>query len=522
VYDPLIAVGRESNGMLVGLLLLARERKTGALVHVGEKHAEYQTWIAQTRDAGFITKALDAVREVEPGASLQLRYVPAGAPLDALMESAGWGTRAVKWQEDRGVADLGASDSIVSLVETSRYRYRMRKLGALGRVDFRSITGRSELEPWLDALIAFCDVRQGAINASFPFHDDALKREFHLAMLDHPELLHVTLLTAGDTLISAQINFRDRKAILLGLISHSPMFGKLSPGTLHLLLLARLANQEAFDLIDLTPGGEYKDRFASRAEPTYVVNIQFSAGRALRAQARDLVARTAKARIRQMGLRPADVRRQWEAKVASAKKWLGRPTDAAPGVVSDGDPEYEISMYRFTSREIDALPGPTEHVRVNETADLLLPDAAGTPLILRRPLLRAALARFERGEQLLTRVRGDAITHCAWVVKGPSRVHFAGAAGDYELAESSALLYAFSRFTSDVEGDATFLRAAMAAARSDAADAALRVAVDSSDSLLHQLDAVGGTLEWRLAVHHMPVASMAQPINTPAEKGTPA
>ena len=503
-FDPVVVIGWHRDGRMSGLLFLARDRKTGALTHAGEKHAEYQTWLATERSPAFISAALDAVRTELPSAALELRYVPADAPLSELLEVSPWASRIVTWNEDRGIADLGGSNALAALVDSNRYRYRLRKLSALGSVEFRTVTSREELDPWIDRLVTFCDLRQGAINGCFPFHEDPLKLPFHFAMFDHPELLHVTLLTAGQALISAQINFRDRKTIALGLISHSAEFGKLSPGTLHLLLLARLAQSEGYERLDLTPGGEYKDRFASHSEPTSVVRIEFSARRALRARARAIVARTAKAQLRSWGLQPARVRKTVEARLSTATDWLLRVPSAFGGSANADAPPTEFRVYTLRAGQNAATVAPSSGVRHNDAADLLLPSASRLPLSSRRSVLRAALTRFERGEQLVTRVCENRLTHTAWFTEGPAKIAFAETLEPYELGSSSALLYAFDRFGSDVAADVSFLSDSLAWVLSRAKGREVHVAIASSDLLCDVLQSQGATLAWESTRANVP------------------
>ena len=444
VYEPVVAAGIEPSGAISGLFLLARDRTSGALAHVGEKHAEYQTWIALPDRATFIGDALDAIKPLVGGVTLQLRYAPSRLPLETLTSSQSWGWRTVSWLEERGIADLTTPDGIATLVESSRYRYRMRRIGALGDVSFRTVTTRAELEPWLDEIIAFCDVRQGAINGAFPFHDDALKRELHLAMLDAPDLLHVTLLTAGKTLISSQINFLDGRTISLGLISHSPMQGKISPGTLHLLLLARHAAAEGFEAIDLTPGGEYKDRFASYTDPTRVVSIQFSATQAVRAQVRRFAAEQAKTGIREIGLEPVAVKKQFVERVEQLRRSI-IGGDGANGMRRHGTGAV-ICVFRVqtkvqSSATNEVMRSSMNELRVDEVGDLLLPSPSGVPLHDRRADLRTALARFERGAQLITKTDGGRVVNQAWVTKGPAKAHLDSDLTEYEVADKSALVY---------------------------------------------------------------------------------
>jgi CelD/BcsL family acetyltransferase involved in cellulose biosynthesis len=67
---------------------------------------------------------------------------------------------------------------------------------------------------------------------------------------------------------------------VLGLLAHTPHLAKLSPGTLHLLLAARLAADDGQRAFDLTPFGEYKDRFATGFDEVHQVTVHFAGGTA--------------------------------------------------------------------------------------------------------------------------------------------------------------------------------------------------------------------------------------------------
>ena len=501
VYEPIVAAGIEPNGSIGGLLLLARDRTSGALAHVGEKHAEYQTWIARPDRPTFVGDALDAIKPLVGGATLQLRYAPSRLPLETLTSSQSWGWRTVSWLEERGIADLTTPDGISTLVESSRYRYRLRRIGSLGEVSFRTVATRSELEPWLDALIAFCDVRQGAVNGAFPFHDDSLKRELHLAMLDTPDLLHVTLLTAGKTLISSQINFLDGRTIALGLISHSPMQGKISPGTLHLLLLARHAAADGFEAIDLTPGGEYKDRFASYTDPTRVVSIQFSATQAIRAQVRRFAAEQAKTGIREMGLEPVAVKKQVVERVEHLRRSIVGAR-GANGTRASGEGTV-ICVFHVPARtersDRHEVSGPSmNELRVDEVGDLLLPTSSGAVLHDRRADLRTALARFERGAQLITRIDGGRVTNQAWLSKGPAKAHFSSAFADYDVADKSVLVHGVIGNGNGLD-ERRFLDDVMSLARARNPKVELLVAAKEGDATSRRLSDIGAELATRLS-----------------------
>jgi CelD/BcsL family acetyltransferase involved in cellulose biosynthesis len=520
VYDPIVAVGSEADGSMSGLFLLARERGTGALAHVGEKHAEYQTWIARPDRGAFIGDALDALKPHVGGATLQLRYAPSRLPLETLTSSQSWGWRTVSWLEERGIADLEKPDGIASLIESSRYRYRMRRIGALGEISFRTVTTRAELEAWLDEIIAFCDLRQGAINGAFPFHDDPLKRELHLAMLDAPELLHTTILTAGKTLISSQINFVDRRTISLGLISHSPMQGKISPGTLHLLLLARHAAAQGFAEIDLTPGGEYKDRFASFTDPTRVVSIQFSATQAVRAQVRRFAAEQAKTRIRELGLEPVAVKKQFVQRVADLRRSITGARGRANGSHAESA-AAELMIFRIpsvnqSSETNDVSAMSTNDLRIDEVGDLLLPTSSGRSVHERRDEFRAALSRFERGAQLITRTDGGRITHQAWVLKGPGKAHLGPTFADYEVSDRSMLVHGVVA-DEKTPADDRFLDQVSSLTRARHPGLELLVAAPPGHSMSDRLSRVGQVVD-RIAPAHAATASAEVAADQAAER----
>jgi predicted DNA-binding protein with PD1-like motif len=315
-------------------------------------------------------------------------------------------------------------------------------------------------------------------------------------------LLHLTILTAGKTLISSQINFLDRRTISLGLISHSPMQGRISPGTLHLLLLARYAAAEGFEAIDLTPGGEYKDRFASFTDPTRVVSIQFSATQAVRAQVRRFASEQAKTRIREMGLEPVAVKKQFDERVEHVRRAIA----VARGGVNGGHARgtaAEICIFRIptvvqsSERKDDPAPSMAA-LRIDEVADLLLPRSSAVPLHGRRADLRAALARFERGAQLITRTDGARVTNQAWMIKGPGKAHFSSAFADYEVPDKFVLVH-------DVIGDGNsvadqrFLDDALTLARARNPKLELLVAANADDPTSRRLADMGGELTMRIS-----------------------
>jgi CelD/BcsL family acetyltransferase involved in cellulose biosynthesis len=141
-------------------------------------------------------------------------------------------------------------------------------------MELRRLTRPDELQPVLDRIIRWYDERRLAVNGSAPFHNDPLKKPFHLALMAPPGLMHVTTLTFGDHLASAHINVCGKCEVHVGVIAHDPELAKHSPGKLHLLLLSDLLRREGFEQLDLTPGGDaYKDRFVTGWDEVHELTV---------------------------------------------------------------------------------------------------------------------------------------------------------------------------------------------------------------------------------------------------------
>src|SRR5204862_461655 len=90
------------------------------------------------------------------------------------------------------------------------------------------------------------------------------------------QLLHVTAMRVDDELVAAHIGVRSRNTVLVGMPAQSPRYARHSAGKLLFFELALLLEQEGVDALDLTPGGEYKDRFATRFDEASTLTVVFS------------------------------------------------------------------------------------------------------------------------------------------------------------------------------------------------------------------------------------------------------
>jgi CelD/BcsL family acetyltransferase involved in cellulose biosynthesis len=271
-HEPLLIIGWDDNGRLGGVLPLARPLMGGALVAAGSHQAEYQVWLCSESLAdSFPCRALGLLERRFPLETLKLRYLPAETPLGWLADSHQRRSIIVK-PSRRPLLRLGVHSEAEQALRKPGNKSRLRQLKKIGAVAFKRVTDPVEFGPLLDHLIRFHDCRQLAARGSAPFRNDPQKRPFHLALMNAPGLLHVTALWAGDTLASAQLNLIRNKEVQLFLIAHNPALERISPGKLHIHLLACMLKQEGYEQLDLTPGGEeYKDRFANASDTVHTL-----------------------------------------------------------------------------------------------------------------------------------------------------------------------------------------------------------------------------------------------------------
>lgn len=286
-FVPLAVVGTDERGKLAGLLILASDAER--LVHVGAHQAEYQVWLAldESGSRRFLAAAVAGLRERFPRGSLKLRYLPSRTPRSALQQGAV--ARFCEWREHRQpLIDLERAEQLAESLRKKSNKSRLKRLAqaAGAEPEAVAIASADELERWIDRIAADYDQRQGETNAVRPFAEDPAKRQFHLD-LARAGLLHCFLYRAGDTLLAAILSMRDGDRLAVAIFAHSPRFDQHSPGKFAMYRLGLLAAEAGYGAIDLTPGGAWKERFASDWDDLAEVTIHFSAAAAWRSRLRE-------------------------------------------------------------------------------------------------------------------------------------------------------------------------------------------------------------------------------------------
>jgi CelD/BcsL family acetyltransferase involved in cellulose biosynthesis len=402
-YTPVILSCFDSDGELVGLLALAYATSCKKLVGAGGPQAEYQVWIASTENSDeFMRRALEKLHSEFPGYSLHLKYIPSGAPLEALRSYRSFSRYCQLISYPRPYVLIDAETARKNLKNKGN-RYRLNRLKRLGEVSFEKVTGSDRFAPLLDEYIRQYDFRQASMYGCPPFRNDPLKKQF-VSMQFESGLLHATVMRVGDETVSIHLGAKDKKSVLTGM-AHSPKFSSFSPGTLHTdMLCLELAN-EKIAFFDLTPGGSYKSRIASHSDEVFEVysgNYLAIAGQSLGANYARTVGRKC---IETLGLSPTVVRlalgRLRKKYLGSMQGWfqLFRRT------------RYCVYYGRVSSWMLpQSAPAPAKN-----SLDHLLSYDERTSSKTYQEFQHTAMRRLEIGRQVYTSTRDGILLFCVWV-----------------------------------------------------------------------------------------------------------
>lgn len=410
-FEPVFVEERDTAGELIGLLCLARDRTRHTLVVAGRDHAEYHGWLARPEHSSTVFEAaLDALAEAWPSGHLQFLFAPPGLPA---LSTPRWQSRTIRRAIVRPLMATGPEAPLAESMRKSANRSRMNRLKKLGTLSCDRVERPDELERVLEEVIPFYECRQGAAHAALPFRTDPLRRRFLVAAMAEPGLLHVTVLRLDGRVIAAHIGYRNGGQVVLGIIAHSPMYARYSAGKLLMRLLGLRLQEEGFTHLDLTPGGEYKDRFASEHDEASVLDVWF----------------------RRSAVRTYKLQR---AAIDAGKKFVS--TDRVKEQIAYL--QHKAKLLRpVRPIAAAAAAGTSSRFSRDALADLTAYD----PVELWQPpmpaFLRDAMTRLEQGEHVYTCVRDGRLAAYGWLLEQPPPERLEQVKPSITLPDGSSLLY---------------------------------------------------------------------------------
>jgi hypothetical protein len=298
---------------------------------------------------------------------------------------------------------------------------KINRLKRLGELHLDRIHDSDELGVVFDELTTYQTLRLRAIYNLSDVPSDQLKKTFHMNLMRLPRMLHATALRVNDSLISAQIHFYNKEQVLLWLITHSPFYARYSPGELHTLMIGAELAREAVPVFDLTPGGNYKDRYATNYDEVYVITVFFSRLRRYQYKVKRMLAETAKSAIQVFNITPEQARDTFSTFLDLRQKWARlRLTDMLSECLRKLKRSLwykdEIYVYAYNVDQTHGQPG-SEAMQRNRIADLLVyqPMEAWQPSV--NKFMKRALENLEAGHRVYTRVEEGKLAQYCWLIE---------------------------------------------------------------------------------------------------------
>jgi CelD/BcsL family acetyltransferase involved in cellulose biosynthesis len=478
-YEPILIFSTDRAAP--GLLPLAG--RPGEIVIAGAHQAEYQAWLAPEGDAEFLPQALSLLDERGGLRSLGFKYLPAGFPIQVLPKG-----RSEVQAISRPLMRVNPPDHLAQSLKKKSNKSRLNGLRQRGELVLDVITDDRLFEELFDELILMYDFRQGAVNNSVPFEEDKHKKAFHIALAKLPGLMHCSVLRSGKEIVAGLLGLCTGDTVHSGVFAHSPLYGKYSPGKLHLLLLGLQMQKDGFAFLDLTPGGsEWKDRFATDHDEVYRATVYLTGGAALRNSLNVRLVGAAKKAALRVSLTPERIRQSIgplnrlrpKSLLGQFRSWLSSRT--------------EMRVYRLPGRGIKAVPNSGAIAKDNIRHLLLFRPLASSQT--RSKFLSTALQRLEGGLQhFYSREQDGKLVEYCWLVERTEKMEFSEIHQEVCFSPNAAILfdyYADPRYRAASDTHPTLLQTIVEAGVAPGTESAYFCAAAESQSLREGIEKMG-------------------------------
>ncbi|UJP64869.1 GNAT family N-acetyltransferase [Mongoliitalea daihaiensis] len=401
-FSPVILFGF-SEDKLMGVLSLANplaSKERNHLVGAGSVFALYQTWVVKE---GFlrvfweegIVKLL-----LEKGYSVNLKSLPGEQSYQELANLASFQKYTVLESHNNPVLDL-QSEGIKEVLGKRHFKAKFNRFQRAGNTQFIRLEQQNEFDQSISDIQVFLNLRQGAAFNKFPLAKDPEQEEI-FAKWFRSGVLQATILQLDGELIASVMVIDDfgKTSHLAGLITYSPVHAKLSPGLVHVYMLAYYLQEHGYQDLKLSPGDDaYKERFSNRREVMQEVLLSKNP--------LELAKRKARIRFRNYlktkGIRPMAFQVDISKKKADFKtqSWnIFKP-------IKTHSWEFLVQFIQANASNCFFKQSPEKLKNLLFVTDTCLE-------ISRWRFLEDALERLENQEQCLTMVKDDKVLLCIW------------------------------------------------------------------------------------------------------------
>lgn len=254
-----------ADGSLIGQFLLVRVGEANWAA-IGTHQCEYPAVLALADDPVVVAEILRLVRRGLGVNRLSFLYLPPNSPVQGYID----GCRA-SYMRPHARALRHFKDAVAPSKNTRTKQNKLRKMGARCEL----LRDPARMVEFLAEFIPLRDAGQLAKGRNAPFLKDPRKRTFHEALAG-AGLLHAATMRIEDRLISTVMGIPSGSHLVLYGLAFDQTFKDLRPVVTLIHELTALYAGTHIETLDLTPGGSYKDRFATTYDTAYTIDIAWS------------------------------------------------------------------------------------------------------------------------------------------------------------------------------------------------------------------------------------------------------
>lgn len=280
-FHPLVVM-QISNDIIEGALFLATSKDSkgkintsnAKIIGAGEYDAEYQSWLVEKDlESEFLPRAFKLIFSKFPKSKIVFRFIHEWKSLMWIEDDTYWKNFCVVQKYRRPLIEMNHPD-YSALFKKRHLKAKYNRFAKAGKMVLEEIKEKNRFEIVFDEVMVLYDFRQGALFNKKPSETNPYRKKLFLSLFEKG-ILHVSILKLDEEITSCIIGMQDEKWMhLAGLITYSPRFSKLSPGLVHIYLLAKFLERSGFKYFDLTPGDDsYKERMASNADEVFELTI---------------------------------------------------------------------------------------------------------------------------------------------------------------------------------------------------------------------------------------------------------
>jgi len=332
---------------------------------------------------------------------------------------------------------LGDGSRISASLRKSHNRTLKNKLSRLGEVHFEHVRDIGKLTSMLNDFVSYKDFRNGAIANAFPFQMDSLKEPFHLALMKNQNLSIATVLKAGDINISITLGFYGKMNTIHHFFqSFNPFHAKLSPMSLHFLMLGMYLVKQGFSIIDLTPvSGGWKNRFATEHDEVKVLTIFPNRS--------GLVLLKTKRKFRSIAKRSLQLLRinLQSLNALFQKLRYKKMTVLLLDLFKSLWQKSELRVYLIKNEQVPKLDNPLPMSR-DRIRELLLHRPTGNRQP-RQTFMAQAKTRLELSNHFYTYTENNRLLFCGWLMKQPEKDFIKEFGQEFQFIPGSVCLFGF-------------------------------------------------------------------------------